>query len=608
MSWITIIWSMAASACLTLAGMHLLIWLKQRRAWANLLFSVTAASTSLFSACELWMMRSETTSQFGTVLRFAHVPGWVISVSLVIFVRFYMRAGRPWLAWLICGLRTLALLLNFLMGQSLIYREITRLRHIPFLGESVSVPEGIHNPWMLVGQLGLLLLVVYVADATLAVWRRGDRRQAVVLGGSIVFFIVTAALQSVFIFWGIVNAPITASLFFMGIVVAMAYELSRDAFHVVQLGRELQESEQRLALASDSANLGVWIRDLIRNEIWATDKWRTLFGFTKSEPLVLDKFLQRVHPDDREGVLQVLTSAPKGNGGYEKEYRVVLANEQTRWIASRGQVEFDGRGKAVRVSGVSMDITQRKLAELEAQQRRSELAHLSRVTTLGELSSSLAHELNQPLGAILRNTEAAELFLEDPSPDLDELRAILVDIRKDDQRAGAVIDGIRSMLKRRKVEHSVLDLNVLLSEVISLVRPDAELRKVQLVLKAASSLPPVRGDRVQLQQVLLNLLLNAMDAMNGFAPDHRRVTVRVQPSGPRIEVAVSDTGQGIPTDQLTRLFEPFYTTKPNGIGLGLPISRSILETHGGSIRAENDPNGGATFYLTLPLANEESTS
>jgi len=268
----------------------------------------------------------------------------------------------------------------------------------------------------------------------------------------------------------------------------------------------------------------------------------------------------------------------------------------------------DERGMIIGASTIARDITRRKLAELEVQLQRSELAHLSRVTMLGELSGSLAHELNQPLGAILRNTEAAELFLQDPSPDLEELRAIMADIRKDDQRAGAVIDRMRSLVKRREIAHSLLDLNVLAKEVISLVRPDADARKVRLALKAASSLPPVRGDRVQLQQVLLNLLLNAMDAVNDSAPDCRRVTVRVQSADTLVEVTVSDTGHGIPPDKFFRLFEPFFTTKANGMGMGLPISRRIMEAHGGSIRAENDSSGGATFHFTLPVAKEERGS
>jgi C4-dicarboxylate-specific signal transduction histidine kinase len=215
------------------------------------------------------------------------------------------------------------------------------------------------------------------------------------------------------------------------------------------------------------------------------------------------------------------------------------------------------------------------------------------ITMLGELSSSLAHELNQPLGAILCNAEAAELFLQEPSPDLEELRAIMADIRKDDQRAGAVISRMRSLLKRREVEHSPLDLNLLTTEVISLIHPDADARKVRLALEPVSSLPPVRGDRVQLQQVLLNLLLKAMDAVNDLARDGHQVTVRVQLAGQQVEVSVSDTGNGIPADKLTRVFEPFFTTKPNGMGMGPPMSRTIVEAHGGRIQAKHRSTTGS---------------
>jgi C4-dicarboxylate-specific signal transduction histidine kinase len=254
------------------------------------------------------------------------------------------------------------------------------------------------------------------------------------------------------------------------------------------------------------------------------------------------------------------------------------------------------------MTGVSLDITERKQTEFELQQRRNELAHVARVSTMGELAASVTHELGQPLGAILRNAEAAELFLQAPSPDLDEVRAILADIRKDDQRAGAVIDRMRSMLKRRQLAPSLLDVHLLAGDVVALARPEADARKLRLTLESASSCPPVRGDRVQLQQVLLNLLLNAMDAVNASAPDGRRVTVRVRAAGTEVEVAVSDTGLGIPMDALAHLFEPFFTTKPNGLGMGLAISRSIIQAHGGRLWADNNEAGGATFAFMLPAA------
>ena len=246
---------------------------------------------------------------------------------------------------------------------------------------------------------------------------------------------------------------------------------------------------------------------------------------------------------------------------------------------------------------------QREVAQLKrAHQQQAEVAHVGRVAVMGELASSLAHELNQPLGAILRNAEAAELFLQTTSPDLEEVRAILADIRSDDQRAGAVIERMRSLMKRRPVESGLIDLSLLAAEAISLVRPDADTRKVRLSFEPVPSLPPVPGDRIQLQQVLLNLLLNALDAVKESASDNRLVTVRLRAEDRHVEVAVSDTGHGIPADKLAHIFEPFFTTKPNGLGMGLPISCRIIEAHGGRLWAENNLGGGATFLFCLPVA------
>ena len=223
MSWITVIWSMTAAACLTLAAIHFLVWCQRRTVWADLVFTLTSVGVAVFAACELSMMLAQTPEQFAAALRWIQVPTWVIVVSLVGFVRLHLRAGRPWLAWSVIALRSLALLLNFLVGQNLNYREVSRLRHIPFLGESVSLGVGVSNPWMLVGQLSLLLLVIFTVDATITVWRRGDRRQAVVTGGSIVFFSLTGMVQAVVVLWQMVDMPLTQSFFFLGIVVAMGW-------------------------------------------------------------------------------------------------------------------------------------------------------------------------------------------------------------------------------------------------------------------------------------------------------------------------------------------------------------------------------------------------
>lgn len=237
---------MVASACLTLAAMQFLVWFKKRTAWGNLLFSTMAVATAAGAFSELWMMRAETPGQFATALRWHHVPVWLGIVSIVGFVQLHLRAGRPWLAWSACVLRTISLLLNFLMEQNLNYREIIGLRQVPFLGESVSVAEGVTNPWMLVGQMSLLLFLVFVTDATITVWRRGDRRRALVIGGGIVIFVLAATVQAVLVRWEIVRGPITISFFFMLVVAAVAYEMSHDVVRAAQLSDDLRESEEAL--------------------------------------------------------------------------------------------------------------------------------------------------------------------------------------------------------------------------------------------------------------------------------------------------------------------------------------------------------------------------
>ena len=366
---------------------------------------------------------------------------------------------------------------------------------------------------------------------------------------------------------------------------------------------ELRESQEFMELSTSAGELGLWVRDLERGDLWVNQRLRSLFGFGEHDVLRFDDVLARIHPDDQTRVVSIVQQAQENDLLFEVDFRI-LSNGTERWVVAKGRSVDDAPGHGKRRMGVVTDITARKKAELEAQRHRDELAHAGRVSVMGQLSSALAHELNQPLGAILRNAEAAELFLQGIPPDLQEVRGILADIRKDDQRAGEVIDRMRALLKRREFQWSELDLNALVEEVASLVRPDAERRRVKLGLDLAPTLFPIRGDRVQLQQVLLNLLLNAMDATTSNAPEDRHVSVCTRCFDGQAEVAVTDAGHGIAPEILKHVFEPFFTTKANGMGLGLAISHNIIEAHRGHIRAENNPDGGATFRITLATREE----
>ncbi len=844
-----------------LALMHLVVWWKDRTARANLVFSVMAIAVAAFAVLELALMRAETPEQFGLAIRWMHVPAWVIIVSLVGFVRLYLRAGRRWLAWAVVGVRTLSLIFNFGFSPNINYREITAVRHIPFLGESVSVAEGVANPWMLVAQLSLLLLVIFVTDAAITVWRRGDRRQALVV--SIVFFVVAATADAVLITWGIISMPLTASLFYQGIVAAMGYGLSYDLFRAAQLAKQFQaseaalhESEERINLVSNVANLGLWVWDIRNDELWVTEKWRRLFGFAESEPVSFDRVFQVVHPEDREHMKQLVQHIFEGGSGeYENEYRITRPDGSTRWMAGHGSVELDERGKPAftrgvtrditlrkqaedalresearfrtvadaapvmiwmsgtdklcnffnkgwldftgrmveqelgngwaegvhredfdrcldiyvnffdarqpftmeyrlrrndgefrwvldtgtprfaddgtflgyigsciditelkraeekfrlvldgapnamimvdsagvisfanapaatvfgyalseligcnietliperfrdrhvgyrkdfhsqpssRVMGVGrdlfgrrkdgsefpvevglspirtaqglfvlasvIDITARKQAELEQQRQNMELARVGRVAVMGELAASLAHEVNNPIGAMVANASAAQRLIATGKVGTQELRELLADIAADGRRAGEIIQGIRNMVRKGEERRALIQIEDIIHDLLRIVHAEAVGRDVTVSTEVNSDGGRVWVDRVQLLQVFLNLTLNAFEAMSAMRPDARRLVIHAGSNGNgEIVVSVRDSGPGFPEGLVEQLFEPFFSTKAEGTGMGLAISRSIIEAHGGTLSGENCDNGGACFTVCLPQAKEDKS-
>jgi C4-dicarboxylate-specific signal transduction histidine kinase len=311
-----------------------------------------------------------------------------------------------------------------------------------------------------------------------------------------------------------------------------------------------------------------------------------------------------VHPDDREVVQRALHQSVQPGEIYQVEFRATNAAGAPVWLTARSQAEIAEDGKPVRLRGTLQDITERKASEAELELQRSELAHVQRVSAVGYLASALAHELSQPLAAILRNAEAGELILRKDPPDLDELRALLEDIQRDEQRAAGVIDRMRLLLKHRRPEYDTLDMCDLVEQTMTLVQPETQARRIVPQIRIAPALPSILGDRVQLQQVLLNLVTNALDAMSEAPVEKRRLAVTVRGtcrSG--VEVAVSDTGTGIAAEQLSTVFEPFWTTKKKGLGMGLPLSKMIVDAHGGRIWAEGNPEGGAILRFTLPAAS-----
>jgi signal transduction histidine kinase len=280
------------------------------------------------------------------------------------------------------------------------------------------------------------------------------------------------------------------------------------------------------------------------------------------------------------------------------QFRQLIFWEQYRWyvIAALAIIAL----QAVSIIGLLLEHARRKRSETDLRHNREQLAHVTRVSTMGELAASLAHELNQPLTAILSNAQAAQRFLDANPAELKEVREILEDIVTDNSRAGEVIRRLRALVKKEELEFAPINIVTVINEVVQLLHSDGILRKIRVEVECQDGLPSVRGDRVQLQQVVLNLLINAFDAMKDETAKERNVKVRAKINGAgMIEVSVQDHGTGLTSDSLTQIFQPFYTTKREGLGMGLPISRSIIEAHGGRLWAENNTDPGATFYFTV---------
>jgi len=374
--------------------------------------------------------------------------------------------------------------------------------------------------------------------------------------------------------------------------------------------RSLSESEARVALAAEAARLGVWELDTVTGEMWVSDKVRELFNLNATEAVGLATLGNHALPEDRAIREAAIERAIHGEGEYDVEYRILLPDKTVRWINGRGRRMNDAEGKPTRVLGVSMDITERKeaisarkRAEEEARRQREQIDLLGRASLLGEMTASLAHELSQPLSAIMTNASSGVRFIDGGEIGPDALREIFSDIGTDGRRAREIIQNVRNAIKSGAAMRGRVAISKVVENVALMVRPDAAAYSCEVQTSLAKDLPLVEADPVQMQQVLINLVSNAFHAMRETPIDRRKVEITTRLSGHEsVRVTVRDHGTGISHEARERLFEQFYTTKRDGLGMGLAIVRSIVEAHGGKITAGNAEGGGARFEIELPAS------
>jgi PAS domain S-box-containing protein len=604
MNWLTITWTAAAAASSTLAILYLMVWAQEpgRRVYG--LFSCMALGAAGNAMFELAMLHATTVAGYTDALRAGHVPLFVLIVSLVWFVRGYFQTGRRWLALTVTFLWSGVLGLAMILPGGPVFKSITRLEIVhTFWGESYAVAVGVPSPWNLLSNTANLLMLAYVLDASWSLWRGGNRSRALRIGGSLSFFLVMACVQVGMVDAGVVHMPYMVSFCFLAIVIAMGYELGADVLRATALAREVASNELRWRSLLENVRLIVVGLDRDGRINFANPQLIRLTGYPAGELLGQPWFEMFLPPAERGPMSQRYQEYLDRDDWSHFQNCILTKSGDSRLIQWSNVLLRDTQGRVTGTLSVGEDITARARAELEARQHREELAHVTRVYSLGELSASIVHELNQPLTGILSNAQAAQRFLARNPPDLTEVREILEDIVQDDSRASEVIRRMRSLVKKGEPDFKPLGLAAMIRDVIRLLQSDAGLRGVQVSFEAGDDLPQVRGDRIQLQQVVLNLLVNAFEAMGECPESERRVTLRAEWNGdPMARVSVRDQGTGLSPDSLDRIFKPFFTSKRDGLDMGLSISRSIVEAHGGRLKAENNPDRGVTFTFTVPVS------
>lgn len=573
MSWITAIWSATLGATLMLGLVYLLVWSKNLRSWANLCFFFAVIGVLGLAVGEMVTMHAESPESFGRAIRWTHVVYAIGFVGSLGFIHFYFGTGRRWLLALAIGLRSLTVLANFTTGVNAHFTVVHSLRKIAFLGEQVSVAgQWVTNPWVILSLLSSLAQLFYVADASIRLWRSGlreSRSRAVVLGGSFAFFIVFAVGQSALVAVGVLQMPFIVTFPFLGVVVAMGYELSKDVLRAAQASRELRESEQRMTLAAEAANLGVWVRYFPRNDVWASDIWRELFGFTKSERLNLEHFMRQLHPDDRDRIRQAFANAEQ-TGHYESEFRI-LRNGQMRWIASRGRVEFSN-GRPVLIRGASLDITARRQAEEAARSLSGRLIHAQEDERM-RLARELHDDLNQSLALLAIDLD---MLGQNPPGTSSEVGERMRDLSERVKDLSASVRRLSHELHPAKLEQLGLA-----AAVRGLCRELGAAHNIEVGFEA-HAVPRKVPD-----EIALCLYRIAQEGLQNVIKHSGSATAKVEltSSGNELCLIVSDRGRG------------FHSMAAEDGSLGLTSMRERVRLVGGQISVESRKGEGTRITV-----------
>jgi PAS domain S-box-containing protein len=379
---------------------QLRVGLRRTRGAANLLFALNAFVVAVYAVCEMALACADSPAQYLAWLRWLDLMAALQVVTTAAFVWVFFGTGRKWLVFLAPGLSCAALIADFMPEPKLVYLHLTGIRKIPtFGGATYTVANGVENPLNALFYLGVLLLLVFVADASITLWRRGAHRRAAVIGGAITFFVLVGGTQAALVDNDILRTPYLLSFAYLAILVAMGLELSHDVLRTVQLTDDLRESETRMKLAAEAAGFGVWMWTLATNRVWASERALRLFGFELGADVTFEQVFERVNPDDCERVKSAVRNSVATGAGYSSEFRVRLPDGTDRWISALGRMNSNGNERTARMLGAVVDITERRSAEAAARNLSGRLIHAQEAERM-RIARELHDDLSQSLALL----------------------------------------------------------------------------------------------------------------------------------------------------------------------------------------------------------------
>ena len=463
-------------------------------------------------------LRSSDIPSYQSLLQFQNLFVYILLMSIVWLVHLQLGTARRWMAYLIAAMWSIGLVINFLTPGSLVFEKITELKQkTVFWGEQFTIAAGVENPWVWLANIATLLILVYVIDASIKAWRSNEKQSAVVIGGGIVIFLLFGLVHSVLVDSGVLESPYMVSFAYLAMVMAMSYDLVSDAVRAPQLTLEIQANEKRWRDLLENVQLAVvgFDKDGLIN--YTNPYFQRITGYSDSE--LNDRDIKSLLPGEelQEAENRLQTAAETGPRPHAQWQIVCKSGEKRQFLWSSVRQQQPDRSFAGIVA-VGSDITDSLKVQRELQQTQRELERLTRASVLGELASALAHEVNQPLAAILSNSQAALRFMDTEQFNVEELREILEDIVRDDKRAGDVIRSLRAMLTKKEITPEKFHIKDAINEVATILHGELEAQQVTLQTDIATDIPEITARRIEIQQVLMNLLLNAEQVLNDLPP------------------------------------------------------------------------------------------